>query len=223
MAHAFDTGLALPQRTLIRNGAVTLLSGLLRSNGGYLAAVIPWGGVVRGFLDETAIQLLWQELRGRNPAIAVSVGDSSYEAAGMGGFNFKASIELTLYHYSQHKRSETAGRIALDAVALADDTADPGLEIMMEHAKELLIGQRPALGPTVKQLVPRLEEELQTRDSHTIWAQRYAIVATSTINSKRTLTQLLGDLHAVIRPSDLTPDPVDPVAEILTPASEGTP
>lgn len=215
MAHEFDTGLARAQRTLIRDGVVTLLSGLLRSNGGYLAAVIPFGGVVRGYTDLGGIDTLKAALNGRAPSIAVGLGDRAVDAGGMGGFNFKGTIELVLYHYANHIRSLTEGRTKIDARGLASDVADPGLDVMLEHAEELLIGQRVG-GPTtqnaagevrrstssIKQIVPTREEELETDNTSTIWAQRYAVRVERTINPHRTVSQMLEELRTVIRPSD---------------------
>jgi len=222
MAHAFDTGLSRAQRTLIRDGVVELLSGLVAPTG-YLRTVIPWGGIVRGYTDEIGQDLLLAAFNGRAPSIAVALGDRVADAAGMGGFNFKGTIELVLYHYSNHPRSVTDGRTKLDASAVASDIADPGLDIMMEHAEELLIGQR--LGgtsatnpvgqvtrstPTIKQIVPTREEELVTTAQHTLWAQRYAVTVSRTIDPHRTITQMLEEIRTVIRPTD-------EAAEDLTP------
>jgi hypothetical protein len=94
MSHNFDTGLGGAQRTLIRNGAVFLLAGLLKTAGGYLQAVIPWGGIVRGYTDDQGIDELAIALEGRSPAIAIALGDCTLEPVGIGGFNFTGEIEL---------------------------------------------------------------------------------------------------------------------------------
>lgn len=205
MAHAFDTGLARPQRTLVRNGAVTLLSGLLRTNGGYLRAVLPWGGVIRGFTDVKGVDDLWKALLGRAPAIAIAVNDRTSEPAGIGGFNFKSELELVAYHYSNHPRSLTAGRMEIDAAGLASDTADPGLDVMLEHAEELLVGQRCGASATVKQVVPTREEELLTDEGLTLWAQRYSVTLHRQINEYRGVTALLAELRTNVRASDVAP------------------
>lgn len=212
MAHTFDTGLARPQRTTLRNGAVTLLAGLRRP-AGYLQAVIPWGGVVRGFTDDLGIDQLWKALMGRAPAIAVSLGDRANEPAGMGGFNGKGPIELLVYFYSNHLRELEAGRLSQDAVALANDVADPGLDVMLEHAEELLVGQYVGTNKTIKQIALRREEELRTENGFTLWVQRYAVEITRTINPHRGLTQMLEELRTVIRPSEVASDiPANPAA-----------
>lgn len=204
MSHSFDTGLTRAQRTLIRNGPVTLLSGLLRSNGGYLNAVIPWGGVVRSYTDDAGISELWAALLGRAPSIAIAVGDRALHPAGMGGFNFKGEVELVLYHYSNHPRDLELGRLEIDAAGLAADTFDPGLDCQMEHAEELLIGQyaNGANSPTIKQIVPTREEELRTENAFTLWAQRYQVTVARSINPLRGLTQILDELRTSVRVSD---------------------
>lgn len=226
MSHSFDTGLLSAQRTLIRDGVVSLLSGLLIANGGYLRAVIPWGGVIRGYTDVEGVDLLWAALNGRSPAIAVGLGDRSLQAAGAGGFNFRGDLELVLYHHNNHPLSITDGRTKISTRALASDLRDPGLEIAMEHAEELVIGQRVGAAPvtnvvgettratpTIKRIRPTREEELRTDNTLTLWACRFAVEVERTINPHRGVTQLLTELRTKIRTSDDAMDP--PAAPVL--------
>lgn len=211
MAHSFDTGRPRAQRTLIRDRAVTLLSGLLRANGGYLQAVAPFGGVVRSYQDPPEIiDELWNTLNGRAPAIAIALGDWAGGAAGMGGFNLKGDLELLVYFFTNHARDLELGRHSIDAVALASDTADPGLDVMMEHASELLIGQYGDVSPTIKQLRLNREEEIRTELGFALWVQRYAITVTRTINPHRGVTQLLEEFRSMVRTTDLEMEPPAP-------------
>lgn len=197
MAHAFDTGLAAPQRTLIQDGIVTLLAALLRPTG-YLQAVIPFGGVVRTWTDADGVAMLAEELGGRKPSIAVAVGDLSSSPAGTGGFGFKEELEVLLYFVSDHARSITRGRTKIDTVGAGDVTKDPGLHVMMAHAKELVIGQRCGVSPShpsIKQVRPDREEELLTKPDLTIWLQTFRVTTTLTINPHRGVTQLLESLR----------------------------
>jgi hypothetical protein len=215
VAHAFDHGLSRPLRTMIRDGVVALLQGLTTGEGGYLRAVVPFGGIVRGYTDELGVDLLWQTLNGRSPAIAVGLGDRVTKPNGMGGYNHSAELELVLYVMSNHQRSISSGRTSLDTPGAADTTKDPGLEVILEHAEELIIGQR--LGGTettnpigevtratsqIKQVIPTREEELRTDNTATLWAQRYAITVLRTINPRRGVTQMLEELRTVLRNSD---------------------
>ena len=71
-AMAYDSGLPSPMRTLVRNAVIPKLQPLTRAGGGWLEAVIPIGFSIRGPHDELGIDLLWNELGGRTPAIAVA-------------------------------------------------------------------------------------------------------------------------------------------------------
>lgn len=217
MAHEFDTGLARAQRTLLRDGVVSLLSGLLIANGGYLKAVIPFGGVVRGYTDEIGLDQIKAALNGRAPAVAVALGDGAGNAAGMGGFNYTKDIDLIVYHYANNVRALLDGRTKIDARGLAADTNDPGLDVMLEHVEELLIGQRVGAAsvtnpvgeitrstPTIKQIRLVTEEELATENALTIWRQRFAVTVARTINPRRGVTQLLEEIRTVVRPSEVS-------------------
>jgi hypothetical protein len=195
MAHAFDTALASPQRTIILNGAITLLSGLKIANGGYLANVVPFGAVVRSYTDEDGVNMLYEALVGQTPAIAVALGTRSTKPAGAGGFNWLGEIELFLYFASNNMRDLATGRMLIDPVGTASDTADPGLHVIMEHAEELVIGQRLGASNTIKQIRPDREEELATRDDLTLWLQTYQITTTRSIKEWRTVTQLLESIR----------------------------
>lgn len=222
MAHVYDTGLALPQRTLIVRGAVTLLAQLRRPpvGIGYLNAVISWGGVIRSYTDDIGIDLLWQDLQGRNPAIAIALGDKRSKPAGMGGFNFQGHLDLLVYHLSRHQRGLEAGRQEIDAAGLADDHADPGLHVQMEHTEELLIGQRCGASSTIKQIVPVSEEEIRTEGGLTLWVQHYAISVERTINRDRSVVQMLTDIRTNVRTSDPAQlPPAPPVTTIDNPTT----
>lgn len=218
MSHAFDTGLLVAQRSAVRVAAVAIIAQLRRPTG-YLNAVVPWGGVIRSYSDDNGIDALWGVLQGRNPAIAIAVGDRRSKPQGMGGYHHTSDLELILYHYSTHRRGDTDGRMSADVVAIADDHADPGLDIMLEHAAELLIGQFAA-GPTVKQIIPEAEEELRTEIGHTLWRQTFSIQARQTIRQNRTLTEMLSDIRTSIRTSDPeSEDPAPPQITIDNPAN----
>lgn len=199
MAHAFDTELALAQRTVARRGAVTLLSGLLRANGGYLEAVEPFGGVVRSYQDDVGIDEIRQLLNGRSPSIAIALGDRSSRPGGIGGFTFKGSLELIVYFFSQNKRGTVEGRLEIDATGLATDTIDPGLDVVQEHVEELLVGQYPGAVKAIKQVVPHAEELVISVADCTIWQQRYTVTIDRNIKANRNVTQLLESFRSFVR------------------------
>lgn len=196
MSHAFDTGASKPQRTLILEGVLALLAGL-KKPAGYLNAVIGWPRPVRSYTDVDGIVQLMDALSGRAPSIAVHVGDASWGKGAVGGFTWEKEIELLLYFASTHKRDHLTGRIVTDAIGLADDNADPGLNVMMEHAFELVLGRRPGgiVVPSIKQVRPQREEELVTDGQITIWLQTYRVIAMSQISEWRSVTQLLDSIR----------------------------
>jgi len=174
MSHVFDTGLDTPERTLIQNGAVDLLSRLKRSNGGYLVDVLPFGGIVRTHSDEFDVEQL-QKWLGRTPGIAVATGRADFETLNLQRKQFRAEIQLVLYLSSQHGRSPLA-RMQADQVSQIDAAKDPGLHVIMAHAREIICGVFPTtLTGAVKQVIPLYEDELVTAQTVTIWTQVYRV------------------------------------------------
>jgi len=194
VAHAFDTGLAAPQRTLVLNGVITLLSALKLPTG-YLAAVVPFGAVIRSYTDTDGIKMLYEALSGQTPAIAVTLGNRSSKPAGSGGYHAMCELELLLYFASNNMRDLAKGRLLIDDSGTAANTADPGLHVMMEHAEELVVGQRCGVSDTIKQIRSDRQEELATLDDMTLWIQTYQVTLTRSINEYRGITQLLESLR----------------------------
>jgi hypothetical protein len=209
VSHEFDTGLTLPQRTIIRRAALQILSPLKRVNGGYLANVKAFGGVVRTYTDEPDIELL-QKALGSTPAIGIALATRQFRNAAvqsgrkLGDPRSRAQpqalseLQMRLYFANQHGRDGLTGRHELDSVAVVDDLADPGLDVMMEHALELMHGSYPtATVGTIKQIEIETEEELATLPEVTIWMQTYKITLHSYTGSKefRTAEQLIDSLH----------------------------
>lgn len=191
MAHAFDTGLLKPFRTIVVEGAIAALSGLLRANGGYLANVKAYGGVVRTWTDVDGVALLAQSLESQAPAIAIAVGGRDIKPAGQGGFSTQSELEVLVYHVNNNAHDLAIGRLMSDAAGLAVDTRDPGIFVAMEHAEELLVGQRFGNTAMIKQVKPDREDELVTRENLTIWLQSYRVLVTRTVNQYRGVTQML--------------------------------
>lgn len=196
MSHTFDTGLSLPQRTVVRRAAVSVLS-LLKRPTGYLASVKAFGGVVRSYTDQPDMELLLKAL-GATPAIGVALATREFQTAALGGRQALSELQLLLYFANQHGRDGLTGRHESDSVSGVDDTADPGLDVMMEHALELMHGTYPTetVG-TVKQIHIQREQELATLPEVTIWLQTYKVQLQSYTGSRefRTAEQLLTSLH----------------------------
>lgn len=195
MAHEFATGANAPQRTRIERGVVSLLSGLKRSNGGYLVEVLPFA-----FTMETATSsddvAQFVNAMSRAPSIAVHTADREDTVTGIGGFSSKATIDLLVYFSSNNARNQQIGRMQIDTAGVADDRADPGLHVAMEHARELIVGQRAgAPGDDIKQVLPWREQEVITAQPITIWLQTYRVTVNTRLDEFRTVEQLLTSLR----------------------------
>lgn len=220
MAHAFDTGLPKPQRTQIRTAIATALAPLLYTPtptpAGYVRAIVEFAGSVKSEDDVDGLAMLYGLLQGRAPAIAVSLGGKSYEASGStaSADRHRANLTVDIFVASNHQRSHEA-RAAGDVVSAADDTVDPGFEVMLEHIEELLSGTDLGVG-TVYRMIPQREDEVATGEGITIWRQQYQVKTQRDVNPNRTVSQLLLEIQALhSQPDVVEVDPVvDAVAEI---------
>lgn len=195
MAHRFDTGAQRPQRTRIQQGAVALLSGLKKSNGGYLVEVVPFPFTLHRDSQADDVAQFVAAL-GRAPSIAIALGDRDSKVTGIGGYGEMGEIEVHAYFSSNNARSQQVGRQETDAAGLANDQADPGLHVILDHAKELLIGQRcGGAGTDIKQVRPHLERQIINEQQITIWEQVYKVSVMVQISEFRTASQLLESLR----------------------------
>jgi hypothetical protein len=195
VAHAFDSQQSAPQRTRMQHAAISLLSGLKRSAGGYLMNVIPFAFQLRPNTDKDDVAQFVSAIS-KAPSIAVAIGDRTSEIKTIGGFMEWGEVELLVYFSSNHARDQQIGRQEIDAAGLASDTADPGLHVALEHARELLLGQYcAAAGTDIKQIRPHREEEIVTLQPISIWLQTYRVSVMFQISEFRTVTQLLESIR----------------------------
>jgi hypothetical protein len=173
-----DTGLDVPQRTLVRAAMVTRLAPLLRANGGYLADVRPLSSAIRAGSDDELDRLHHEA--GAAPCVLVACGLKSYVESGQGSprDQYQTQLELHVYVMSRNLRSHLA-RVAGDVGSDAALTADPGIEVMLEQVEELLIGFHPADGAgtssTLYRLVPQSEDEVHQDVDTLLWRQTYSL------------------------------------------------
>lgn len=202
--HEFATSLAKPQRTLIQQGAIAALAQLKRPIG-YLGSVISFGAVVRSYTDEEGVRELVDAMSMRTPSIAVATGDRTYQVTGTTKFQYKSEIDLLVYFASDNQRNAQVGRMELDVTGGQDVHADPGLHIMMEHALELLVGQRLGGSTSIKSVMPYSEQELCTTAAVTVWMQVYRVLTMTTLSEHRTATDLLTSIgwRAAVNPAEV--------------------
>lgn len=208
MAHQFATGATAPQRTRLQQGIVSLLSGLKKSAGGYLVEVMAYAFTIDTAADEESVAQFVMALS-RAPSIAVHVGERIDQPGGIGGFSFLGEYDLHVYFSTNNMRNQQVGRMEIDSAGLASDTADPGIHIVLEHARELVCGQYATtpIGADIKQARPFRERAIFTGQQITIWEQLYKVKVQTQLDEFRTVTQLLTSLRmrATLNPSDQPP------------------
>jgi hypothetical protein len=198
MPHAFDHGLAKPLRTLVREGVIARLARLGVAVGGYLQAIVPLGSAIRGQEDQDGLDFLRVALNGRVPAVAVSLGAQTFNPAGQGGYQYKPILDVHVYVVTNNLRSREA-RQAADVVAIADVTKDPGVDIMLEHVSELLIGHQIASsaapkGQQILELRQTREYEIFNDNSLAVWESTFTVALSREINQKRDVTTAITSL-----------------------------
>jgi len=219
VSHVFDSGLADSQRTLIANAMIAKLAPLKilalgGSTAGFLEQVLTIPFTIDGKHDEYGIDLMWQELAGKSPAVAIAPAGMTLTQAGGPGRS-RGELAIDVYVISTHGRDVTEGRATSDAIAAADDSADPGIFATLELVWALLFDLDLGVGSHVQQLKLHSEDELITDEEKTIWVQKWKVTVTRDANMYRGMIQKLTELHTTMRQSGLDPDPI-PVIEDTT-------
>ncbi|MBA2718929.1 MAG: hypothetical protein H0U52_06780 [Chloroflexi bacterium] len=192
-AHVYDTGLGKAQRTLVREAVITALSPLLLQpdgSGRYVRAITTIPRPLRGEGDDNGITMLAKALSGRSPSIAIALGRKTFESADMESVLSRGEIVVSIYACSSNQRSLTDGRLAIDVPGAGSIHADPGIETMLEHIEEQLLGQVLALDGTCEMRAVE-EDEVFTADDATVWEQTYSVKVERQINPNRGSTALI--------------------------------
>lgn len=216
MPHAFDTGLTKPQRALIGDALVTRLAALKRSANPALYATtverIP--SPLRGDDEQDYVKGV---AAGQFPAILIALGRKRYEPAGMVDQRdqYRGTLDVFIYVVSDHQRSPDLARVAGDAASAASNQKDPGLETMLEHVEELLLGHQVTdSSQTIYQITPVEERELFHDSTITVWEQQYQVAVQRDLKRNKGLTETL---QTVSSSSNLhNGGTANPVAQPLT-------
>lgn len=193
-ANTYDTGLATSQRSAIRAKVMANLAPLLKSNGLYVRSIVPLARPLHSH-DEDGLSLLATQVNGQCPAIVVALGKKTYEAAGSLQVDGRGVLEVCVYVCSANPRNEVDGRLANDVTAATDNTADPGIETMLEHVEQLLDGQDLGIA-TVYEMIAEVEEEVWTGADFTIFEQVYKLKVDRAINVNRNIATLVTSIAA---------------------------
>ena len=199
MSHAFDSGLALPVRSLIRVAVAGLLAPKLASAGGYLAALIPFPRVIADRHDEDGIDHAMEVLGGRAPSLLVAVGDARFTRTSTAIHRYQGEHDVQIVALGNSGRG-LLSRLTLDVVAQADDTADPGIDVMLEQVGDLVaarsLGIAGVHAPTMIGI-----SHLETTKAVTLWAINFTVSAPASVKPTREelerLTLLVATLNAV--------------------------
>lgn len=197
----FDSGNGRPMRSIIREALVERLATtptgngkpLMKSQGGYLAKIGVLPRPLKGESDEE-LAFVWIALQGATPALCVALGRMEMTPID-GNEAYLGELEIAVYSLSRNLRSFVEGRLAPDIVASRDPAADPGIETMLEHVREILCGQElPVHG--VHELRPKVEDEVVTDGEGSLWEQRFTVVVEASVNPQRANSDLVTSIEA---------------------------
>ena len=193
MAHTFDSGLEKPQRTLVREQIVTALADLrfAAAEPKYLRAIKHLPATLIG---EGAEDFLKRAVNGQMPAVAIAIGERKFNSGGNDNLEWAGAASVHIYIVTAHQRDVVDGRTVADVVALADDTADPGLDVIAEHVFERLAGL-PLTDANGGCLRPVSEEPLFVDLDRTVFEQVYAVELQTDVNPNRHLTEVAEDIE----------------------------
>jgi hypothetical protein len=220
MAHRFDSGLARAQRRLIREAIIDQLEQLIiatkpaaNADGAaedkFVVAVLPLAAPIQ-FDGATLEGHLLETLQGATPAILVALGNRRYDSAGTDARQWRGALDVHVYCVTHHARS-LVDRLAGDVVSDANDAADPGLEVLLDHVFTRLAGH-PLTEQRAGELRPVSEELVYTGDDYTVAEVRFTANVTSNVNKDRDRTVLVEVIKAT-HTDVVAGDPSDVVAE----------
>ena len=197
----FDSGLYQPLRSAIRRALIDRLGStptgngkpLLKASGGYLAKVGALPRPIKGESEEE-LAFVWIALQGATPSLLVALGRMDLTPID-GNEDYLGELEVAVYSLSKNLRAFVDGCMSPDAVASGDPTADPGIETMLEHVRELLCGQE--LGVIgVHEIRPKSEDEVVTDGEGSLWEQRFTVIVEASVNPQRASSDLVTQIEA---------------------------
>lgn len=223
MPRSFDSGFALPMRTMMRHGVMNLLAPTLYDQSlnpnGYASGVIGFPFVMRYRGDDDfETDVLVELARNRAPGYAVATGDMKVGRGGAVGKNL-GTLDVVIYSFNDHKRDLVEGRLEGDVEADQALSKDPGIDVMLEYAFQLVADRKvEAMGTKGKEIRFAEEHHVFTHKSITVWASSFTVEVERNVNQNPGVTQLITGLDAKHRfRGDIAPDPTaDPLIETLS-------
>lgn len=217
MAHAFDTGLAKPQRTLLVEGIATALAPLRVAGGMYLKAIKTLARVVQPTVRQTddvyGIYLAVNASQGNDPCVLIALGDEDVVGLNTEALEMESTLDVQVLVCSSNMRSREVGRLSSDIVADTDPMADPGIWVMLEHVRERLAGQAIGVGHEMRLKHVR---EVATFDDRSFWELRFDVAMDVIVDPDRDV----GDLDSIEADNELDGippgGPLDPLVTTIT-------
>ncbi|MEO7735520.1 MAG: hypothetical protein ABIY55_31490 [Kofleriaceae bacterium] len=186
---------------------------MLKANGGYLAKI---GVLPRPLKAESDDELgfIWIALQGATPSLCVALGRMEVTPID-GNEDYLGELEIAVYALSKNLRAFVDGRMSPDVVASGDPAADPGIETMLEHVREVLVGQElDVIG--VHEIRPKSEDEVVTDGEGALWEQRFTVVVQVSVNPQRASSDLVTSIEAQHELDGLA-DANQPFVDTITP------
>lgn len=222
-AQVYDTGLDVPQRTAVRSAIVAKLQPLLKANGLYMRGIAPLARPYRGAGDDAGLVLINMALQGRAPAVLVALGAQRFKEMDVSLDTITSELEVVVYAVGANPRAMDDGRLAPDVTAMTDVAADPGIETMLEHIRQLLLKvDLDVNGVYELQLVE--ETDTFTGAEITVFEQSYRVRCDVAVDPNRALktSSIWGPTIPQVATSILASnnldgaDPANPIAQSLT-------
>lgn len=162
-------GRAEDDRTRIARAVLLLLEGLSTRQGQYLEALDHYEGELG---DGDALDQVMSRLKGRSPAVLVSIGGANYESRSVNRRMYLVSYQIEMAVVSTHLSSaESRGSGGADRYAVQ---ADPGIYKMLHDIRGRLAGRAPNVAGAGK-LTPESEDIVYQGAGMAIFSARYSV------------------------------------------------
>lgn len=231
MTRTYDHKLALPIRSAIRAAITVELQAHVKRNmspTGWALDVLQLPGPLVNADDHSGLDWFFEMSRGRAPLVAVALGEA--EPAGgngrtIGSSRIRAELRVDVYFISSNMRDFVEGRLAPDIAARISDTADPGIDAMLDEGRmylnryepELTIDGTPiGLAKFVDRLTWVKEWVAGFEEKTTIWAQTWSLAVQLDTWPQRSVTGRITNMLQIHRSAT---DPADPRNVIISGAN----
>jgi hypothetical protein len=186
--NVFDSGQAKPQRALLVDAIAAKVADLMRVNGRYLRLVARIARIVEKSIKEThdmfGLHLVEEASLGNMPCLLVALGHAPYTPQSTDPIDMSAELDVQLLIVSSNLGGYVVGRLAPDVASDATATLDPGIDTMLEHLEERLMGQELGVDG-IHELRWHTVDEVFTSNEYTVWEARATCLLERHVNPDR--------------------------------------